>query len=185
MQAFEDAVLLGEGLFFGPAALPAVTPVADEELEAEAVDAEAGLEADAEILVVHAVLVDVGVEETEVARDGEEEVVVPWWQLGECVFEHLGHFNCTGTCCGDLALGVFGENFVGKFTEPGFEHGTDDIDVVEFTLVEEVDIALCGFVSGDRRSRNETTNLDRSVSGTLELVTSLQGSDRDLRHHSP
>ena len=45
----------------GPATLPAITPVADEELKAERIDFKAGLEAYAEVTVVHFVLVHVGV----------------------------------------------------------------------------------------------------------------------------
>ncbi len=63
-MVIEDAVLLRQCLFLGPTALPAVTPVADEEVEAKGVDAETGFEADDEVIVVHAVLVHVGVEET-------------------------------------------------------------------------------------------------------------------------
>ncbi len=150
VQAFQDAVLLDEGLLLGPAPLPAIAPVADKEVEAEGVDAEAGLEADAEVFVVHAVLIDVGVQQAEVAGDGEEEVVVPGWEGGEGVFEHLGHFGCAGALHGDAVLGFFWEDFVREFAEPGFEHGADDVDVVEFVLVEEVDVALCFFVSGDQ-----------------------------------
>lgn len=59
----EDAILLRQRFFLGPTPLPAVAPVADEEVEAEGVDSEAGLEADDEVVVVHFVLVDVGMEE--------------------------------------------------------------------------------------------------------------------------
>ena len=60
-EPIKNQVFLVQMLLFGPAALPAITPVADEELEAKRVDFQAGLEADAEVTVVHFVLVNVGV----------------------------------------------------------------------------------------------------------------------------
>ncbi len=56
-------------LLFGPTTLPAVPPVADEKLEAEGINFEAWLEADAEVAVVHLVLTHVGMKKTEMARD--------------------------------------------------------------------------------------------------------------------
>lgn len=45
-----------------------------------------------------------------------------------------------GTFAGYTVLGGLWEKFVGEFTEPGFEHGTNDIDVVEVALLEEIDV---------------------------------------------
>lgn len=50
-----------EKFLFGPTTLPAVFPVANEKLEAESIDLHAGLEANAQITVIHFVLVDVRV----------------------------------------------------------------------------------------------------------------------------
>lgn len=49
--------------FLCPAALPAVLPVADQEVEAECINLHARLEANAKVAVVHFVLVDIGVQE--------------------------------------------------------------------------------------------------------------------------
>ncbi len=42
----------------------------------------------------------------------------------------------------DAVLGGLGKQFVGQFTEPSFEHGADDVDVVEIVLLKEIDITL-------------------------------------------
>lgn len=57
----EDPILFLQSLFLGPAPLPTISPVADQELEAKAVDSETGLEADAEVGIVHFILAHVGV----------------------------------------------------------------------------------------------------------------------------
>lgn len=63
-------------LLFGPTPLPTIFPVADKEIEAKGVDLHTRLETDAQIAVVHLVLVDVRMEEVEMAGNGEEEIVV-------------------------------------------------------------------------------------------------------------
>ena len=101
------AVFLREGFFLRPASLPAVPPIAHEELEAKGVDLEARLEADAEVAVVHLVLVAVRAEQAEVARDGEEKVIVPRRKPRQLVFEQLGHFLRPRAFVGDLGLHAF------------------------------------------------------------------------------
>lgn len=76
-----------EVLLLCPAALPAVLPVADEEIEAECVDLHAWLEADAKIAIVHLVLVNIGMQEVEMTGDGEEEVIIVWREFGELVLQ--------------------------------------------------------------------------------------------------
>lgn len=85
----EKLVLLLNVPGLGPAALPAVSPVAYQEFETECVNLHARLEANAKIAEVHFVLVGVCQKEAEVAGDGEEEVVVKRRQVRELVDEQL------------------------------------------------------------------------------------------------
>lgn len=39
-------------------------------------------------------------------------------------------------------MSVFWEDLIWEVAEPSFEQGANDIDVIKFMLVEEVDIAL-------------------------------------------
>lgn len=78
VEAVNNTVLLFQILLLGPAALPAAAPVANKELEAVGVDANARLETYAKIAVAHFVLVMVVMEKAEMTCYGEEEVVVPW-----------------------------------------------------------------------------------------------------------
>ena len=70
-----------EVLFLCPAALPAVFPVTDQKLETEGVYLHAGLEANTKIAVIHLILIDIRMEEVEMAGDGEEEIVVIWGEF--------------------------------------------------------------------------------------------------------
>lgn len=116
------AIFFFGSLFLCPATLPTLAPLVDEELKAESVDFEGGLEADAEVTVGHAVFVGVGAEEAKVTCNGKEEVVIPGREEGELVFEELGHFFGAGALFGDAGLGCFGEYFCREFAQPGFEH---------------------------------------------------------------
>lgn len=93
LQLIHFLLLLGK-LLFSPAALPAVLPVADKELETEGIDSHTRLEADAQIAIVHLVLVHIGMEEIEMAGDGEQKVVVVGRELGEFILQHL--WGCRG-----------------------------------------------------------------------------------------
>lgn len=66
-------------LLLSPAALPAVPPIADEKLKTEGIYFQTRLKANAEVAVVHPILVYVSMQKTEVACDGEEQVIVPRW----------------------------------------------------------------------------------------------------------
>lgn len=77
-------LLLGE-LLLRPAALPTILPVADKEVEAERINLHAWLEANAEIAIVHLVVVDIGMKETQVAGDGKQKVVVVRRELRQFV----------------------------------------------------------------------------------------------------
>ena len=81
-------------LLFCPTALPAVLPVADQEVEAIGIDLHTWLKAYTKVAVIHLVLFDIGVKKVEVAGDGEEKVVMVGWQLRKLVFQHL-----RGGCC--------------------------------------------------------------------------------------
>lgn len=98
-------------LLFGPAALPAVPPVANEELKAERIDFEAGLEADAEVAVVHFVLVYVGVQETEMACDGKKQIIVPGRQFRKFILQQFGNIFRSSTFLSDFGLSGFWKNF--------------------------------------------------------------------------
>lgn len=77
VNAVNDAVFLFEIFLFSPAALPAAAPVANEELEAVGIDANARLETYAKIAVAHFVLRMMVMKKAEMAGYGEEEVVIP------------------------------------------------------------------------------------------------------------
>jgi len=100
----QDAILFVQVLALGPAPLPAILPVAHEELEAEWIHLHAWLKADAEVLIVHFVLVGVHVKKTDVAGDGKEDVIVERRQLGELIFHHLRRIFSTSTCSSDDGL---------------------------------------------------------------------------------
>ena len=68
----EEGVLLSNVPLLGLATLPAVSPVANQEAEAVRIDLHARLEADAEVLEIHLVLVGVSKEKREMAGDGKE-----------------------------------------------------------------------------------------------------------------
>jgi hypothetical protein len=96
-QIVQVVELLCEVLLLGPAALPAVSPVQNQELETERVDLDCRLEADAKVVVVHLVEFGAGVQQADVAGDGEEEVVVERGEFGQFVFEHLRCCFCALT----------------------------------------------------------------------------------------
>lgn len=110
--------LLGQVLLLGPAPLPTITPVKDEELEAECVDLDSRLKADAQVIVVHLVELRARVQKTDVARDGEKEVVVERRQLRKLILQHLGRGFGALTLLLDAVLDCFGEDLIRKLTEP-------------------------------------------------------------------
>jgi hypothetical protein len=105
--------LFSQVVFLCPTALPAVAPIQNKELEAESVNLDGRLEADAQIIVVHLVELGAGVQQADVAGNGEEEVIVEWRELGELVLEHLWCGFCALTFSLDLGLNFLGEYFVG------------------------------------------------------------------------
>jgi hypothetical protein len=124
----------------GLATLPTISPVADKELETEGVDLHTWLETNAQISEVHLVLFGVGEKEGEVASNSEEKVIVEWREIGELINEHLGNTFSARAFSSDAVLCSLGKEFVGKLTQPGLEHGADDVDIVEVVLLEEIDV---------------------------------------------
>ena len=72
LQSTQVIELLRQILLLGPAALPAVTPIEDEELKAERINLDGWLKANAQVVVVHFVELRARVQETDVAGDGEK-----------------------------------------------------------------------------------------------------------------
>ena len=104
-----------------PTTLPAVLPITDKKLKTKRINLHARLETDTKIAVIHLVLVDVGMEEIQMTRNREKKVIVVRRQLGQFIFEHLGCAGGSFTFFGDHGLRRFGEEFIGQFSEPGFE----------------------------------------------------------------
>lgn len=63
-------------LLLSPASLPAILPVTDKELETEAIDLHARLEANAKIAIVHLVLIHVGMEKVQVTGNSKEKIII-------------------------------------------------------------------------------------------------------------
>lgn len=70
--------LIPQIVFLSPTALPAIAPVQNQELETESINLDGRLEADAKVVIVHLVELGARVQQTDMAGDGEEEVVVEW-----------------------------------------------------------------------------------------------------------
>jgi hypothetical protein len=67
--------------------LPTVLPVTDQKVKAVRIDSHARLETDAQIAIVHLILLHVGMEQAKVARNGEEEVIVERRELRQFILE--------------------------------------------------------------------------------------------------
>jgi hypothetical protein len=104
------------------------------------IDSQSGLEADAQIAEIHLVLVREGVEEREMAGDGEQKVIVEWGELRELIAEDLWGFGGAHRSGSHASLCGLWENLIWKLPQPSLEHRTDDIYIVEIGFVEEVDI---------------------------------------------
>lgn len=97
------------------ATLPAMPPVAYQELEAEGVDFHARLEAYAEVAEIHLVLVRVRKKQAQVTCDSEKEVVIEWRQVGELLDKELRNLLSARAFASNSFLSRFREKFVGKF----------------------------------------------------------------------
>lgn len=109
----EDSVLLFNKLSLVGAALPAVSPIANQEFEAKGIDFHARLEADAQVSKVHFILVRVSEKQAEMACNGKKQVVVEWGKIRELVDEQLGDFFGALTLTSNLLLGRFREELIG------------------------------------------------------------------------
>jgi hypothetical protein len=52
-------------------------------------------------------------------------------------------------CSRNAVLCGLRKEFVGEFTEPGLEHGTDDVDIIEVILLKQIDVTLCVALADD------------------------------------
>jgi len=84
----QDILLLYIGGLVGTT-FPAVSPVADEKLEAERINFHTRLKTDAEIAEIHLVLVRVGQEKTEMASDRKEQIVLKGRKIRQLIDEQL------------------------------------------------------------------------------------------------
>lgn len=122
--------------------MPAVTPVQNEKLEAESVDPDGRLEADAQVIVVHFVELGARVQKTDVASDGKEEIVVKWRQLGELVLQHLRRGFGALAFLLDAVLDSLWKDLIWKLTKPVLEQRSNDIGVIQVVVRDEVNIAV-------------------------------------------
>lgn len=101
-------------LSFSLATLPTISPVADEELEAEGINLHARLEANAQVSIIHLVLLGVRKEKREVAGNGEEEVVVEGREVREFVDEQLRDLLRASAFTGNSVLCSLWKEFIWK-----------------------------------------------------------------------
>jgi hypothetical protein len=74
------------------------------------------LKAYTQVVVVHLVELGTGVQQTDVAGDGEQEIIVEWRQLRKLVFQKLGRALCALTFLLNPRLNSLGKDFVGQLT---------------------------------------------------------------------
>jgi hypothetical protein len=65
-----------EILFLGPATLPAISPILDQPLEEEGTNPQTRLKANPQGIEAHLGCLGMSVKKTDVARDGEKDIVV-------------------------------------------------------------------------------------------------------------
>ena len=78
-EGLQIVKLVSKIVLFSPAALPAIAPIQYQELKAESIDLDGRLETNAQVVVVHLVELGARVQQTDMAGDGEEQVVVEGW----------------------------------------------------------------------------------------------------------
>ena len=74
------------------------------------------------------------------ASDGEEEVVVVGRKFRKLILEQLGSGGSSLAFFRDHILSGFGEEFFRQFAKPGFEQGSNGIDIVKVWDIKETDI---------------------------------------------
>lgn len=110
------------------------------------------------------------------AGDGEEEVVVEGWEVGEFVDESLGDAFGASTFLGYAVLGDFGEKFIRQFAQPGFEHGANDVNIVKIILLKEINIIFCVVLAGADSGCAMILTLIKSPLPSLDLRSAARYS---------
>ena len=73
-------------------------------------------------MIIHPIFLRIGDEETEVAGDSEQQIVVPWLKRGKLVLEQLGTLFRIRALLSNLELDGLRKNFRRQIPQPGFEH---------------------------------------------------------------
>jgi hypothetical protein len=120
-------------------------------MKAKRVNLHARLETNAEIPIIHLVLIDIRVEEVEVAGDCEEKVVVVRRQFRELILQHLWGGSCALAFFSNHGLRFLGEKFVRQLPQPSLEHRSNCIDVIKIRLVKKIDVEFCAVSDGDMK----------------------------------
>ena len=75
------------------------------------------------------------------ASEREEQVVVVWWKVGELVDKDLWDASWFWTChSGHAALRLLRKQLVWQFPKPPLKERSDNVDIVEFALLKEIDV---------------------------------------------
>lgn len=147
MDSIENSIFFSQCILLGPASLPAVSPVTNQELEKKRIDFETWLETDAEVSVVHLVFVYVSMQQTKVTGNGEKEIIVPRGQIRELIFKQLRHFRCACTRLSNFCLYRFWQYLGGQVTQPSLEHGADNVDIIKTLLIEKINVSFWKTIS--------------------------------------
>lgn len=144
-KSIENGILAVGSFFFHQAfgSLPHETPFEHKPLEAIAIELEGRKEANHEVLISHLVDFAMSVEKREVASNGKEKVVVPWWQRGESILERFGNRDTIAMLLVDGILKELGKDLIIKIPKPLLEQGANGVGIIEVFLFEKVDVTLC------------------------------------------
>lgn len=86
-------------------------------------------------------------QQTDVAGDCKEKIVVERRQPGEFIFEHLRRRLSTLALLLYPSLSRFWEDFVRQLSQPVFEEGTDHVGVVQVVIGNEINVSVYQGVS--------------------------------------
>ena len=123
--------------------MPTVAPIQDKELEAERIDLDGRLKAYAQIAVVHLVELSTGVQQTNVACDGKEKIIIEGWQFRQLVFQHLRSALGALALLLDPRLRRLGKDFVRELPKPVLEERADDVGIIEIVIRNQIDVSVC------------------------------------------
>jgi len=104
--------LVCQEILLCPAPLPAVPPVQNQKLKAECINLDGRLETYTQVVVVHLVELGARMQQTDVAGDREQEIIVERGELGQLILEHLRCRFSPLTFLLDGCLDCFRENLV-------------------------------------------------------------------------